>query len=369
MSKILVIEDDKLIRDNTESILVLYDYTVYVAENGLTGLALAKKVLPDLIICDIMMPDIEGYEVLRMLQEDTSTKSIPFLFLSAKVSKIDQRLGMSMGADDYITKPFEMDELIEAVTARLKRKENIQAELKNKIDVLTQKNLTRDKVFSVISHDMRNIFTGLLSLLEILQRSNSFKHDPDVSTYLDLLNNTTHSGFNLFENLLQWSKAQQDAIRIKPEKVDLKVFLAQLLKNIRNQFELKSISVSVDIASDIFLICDQTMLYSIFQNILYNSIKFTKKNGLISIRAYIESSSIVISIKDNGMGMSPQKLEQIKGEGPVKSSKGTERERGTGIGILIVKDFVEKSNATIEFESLEGIGTEVILKFQNLLEI
>ncbi len=123
MKKILIIEDNPEIRENLAEILELSDYEVTTAENGIIGVTKATEVLPDLILCDVMMPELDGFGVLRILGKNTATMNIPFIFLTAKAEKADFRKGMNLGADDYITKPFDHTELLEAVEMRLKKGE------------------------------------------------------------------------------------------------------------------------------------------------------------------------------------------------------------------------------------------------------
>ncbi|EEF60733.1 response regulator transcription factor [Pedosphaera parvula] len=123
MKKILVIEDEPEMRRNLVTILRLEQYQPLGAENGRLGLELAAKEKPDLILCDVMMPELDGYGVLKALRENAATESIPFIFLSAKGEKIDQRNGMNLGADDYLTKPVARAELLEAIVARFRRQE------------------------------------------------------------------------------------------------------------------------------------------------------------------------------------------------------------------------------------------------------
>jgi CRP/FNR family transcriptional regulator, polysaccharide utilization system transcription regulator len=128
MKTILLIEDNFDVRENTAEILELSNYTVYMAENGKVGIELAKKHLPDLIICDIMMPELDGYGVIHALSKYPETSAIPFIFLTAKTEKIDIRKGMNLGADDYLTKPFDDLELLDAVEIRLRKHELIKSQ-------------------------------------------------------------------------------------------------------------------------------------------------------------------------------------------------------------------------------------------------
>lgn len=138
MKKILIIEDNKDVRENTADILELAGYNVAKAENGKVGVKIAKKLLPDVIICDIMMPELDGYGVLQELNKNTKTASIPFIFLTAKSEKIDIRKGMNLGADDYLTKPFNENELIGAIESRLKKHDFLKKEYSRTIEGVSQ---------------------------------------------------------------------------------------------------------------------------------------------------------------------------------------------------------------------------------------
>ncbi len=129
MKKILIIEDNEDVRENLADILELSNYQVFTAEDGQTGVIRAKQFKPDLIVCDIMMPGMDGYEVLHALSDDHSTATIPFIFLTAKTERADIRLGMNLGADDYLTKPFEEKELLVAVSCRIKKSEFLKQEI------------------------------------------------------------------------------------------------------------------------------------------------------------------------------------------------------------------------------------------------
>lgn len=138
MKTILLIEDNKDVRENTAEILELANYKVLQAENGKTGVELAQKNLPDLIICDIMMPVLDGYGVIHLLNKNPETASIPFIFLTAKSERIDFRKGMEMGADDYISKPFDDIELLNAVESRLKKNDILKAEFSKDVNGLNK---------------------------------------------------------------------------------------------------------------------------------------------------------------------------------------------------------------------------------------
>lgn len=138
MKKILIIEDNEDVRENTAEILKLSNYSVNTAENGKIGIKKAKQWLPDVIICDIMMPEFDGYEVLQNLNKNSKTASIPFIFLTSKSDKTDVRKGMNLGADDYLTKPFSENELLEAIECRLKKHDFLKQQFAQTIEGVSQ---------------------------------------------------------------------------------------------------------------------------------------------------------------------------------------------------------------------------------------
>lgn len=171
MTKILVIEDHAVIRKLIDQILQKENYEVVLAENGVMGLEIAEKEMPDLIICDVMMPDLDGYSVLRRLQENSTTNTIPFIFLTAKAEKRDMRLGMQLGADDYLTKPFSKDDLIGAVKARLERYHAVKETYQQQIQVTSSSlgGVTNDDTLTNLPSQLhlRELFNQLFNNLAV----------------------------------------------------------------------------------------------------------------------------------------------------------------------------------------------------------
>lgn len=163
MKNILLIEDDAILRENTSELLELSNYNVLTAPNGKIGLEMARNTLPDIIICDIMMPELDGYGVLEGLAGNEKTKHIPFIFLSAKTERKDVRKGMDLGADDYITKPFEEEELISAIESRLAK----AAILKE--DKETQNPLDSNPEELRTLNDLKNFFDDNGEILKFTQ--------------------------------------------------------------------------------------------------------------------------------------------------------------------------------------------------------
>ncbi|MCW6037209.1 response regulator [Spirulina subsalsa FACHB-351] len=174
MKTILVIEDEKAVRNNIAKILTLKGFAVISAENGQVGIQLAQDHQPDLIVCDILMPQINGYEVLARLQDDVKTRTIPFIFLTAKVERSEQRRGMALGADDYITKPFTMDELMDAIEVKLKKKLDFDANLAiltEELHKIKQFLETKERIMQGFNQELRRPLSNIKMVLELLSQS------------------------------------------------------------------------------------------------------------------------------------------------------------------------------------------------------
>ncbi len=186
MKKVLLIEDDTVVRENTAELLELANYTVITADNGKTGVAKAKKHLPDIIICDIMMPELNGYGVLQILSKEKSTRLIPFIFLSAKTEHKDIRKGMDLGADDYITKPFDESEIFSAIESRLAKVAifNEKRE-KQKIEKATEIEVDENEIKTI--DQLKNYFIENVEEFSF-QPNDMIYNEGDNSNYVYLIN-------------------------------------------------------------------------------------------------------------------------------------------------------------------------------------
>jgi two-component system alkaline phosphatase synthesis response regulator PhoP len=192
MPRILIIEDETQIRKNLQQILELSDYKVLTAANGLIGIEIAKTQLPDLILCDIMLPELDGYGVLASLREDKATALIPVIFLTAKAERTEQRLGMELGADDYLTKPFNTDEVLQAITTRLARtaavnrqyaeqieqnktlEKEVQA-AQEKLEKSLKVSALQTDVLAKVTEDLRNPLSNINIAIHMLKQAPSQK--------------------------------------------------------------------------------------------------------------------------------------------------------------------------------------------------
>lgn len=215
MKRILVIEDETQVRENIQQILEFSDFEVISAAEGNSGLKLAKAHTPDLIICDIMMPGMDGYGVLKALRQEPTTETIPVIFLTAKADRADLRQGMELGADDYLTKPFENSELLRAVKSRLERQSVLQQHTIDisqqaqqlKQDLLTQQQSTeehqkladiRGEMLGKVIHDLREPLSNINMIIHMLKNADS---DQERDRYLNVLKEEYTREINLLNQL------------------------------------------------------------------------------------------------------------------------------------------------------------------------
>jgi len=199
MTKILVIEDEANIREGIVGILEFARYEVDTAKNGLMGIQAAARFKPDLILCDIMMPELNGYEVLLELSQSPATASIPFIFLTARSTRDDIRRGMSLGADDYLTKPFSAEELLEAVKTRLDRHQEIE-----KYN-LQQMGLMRQYINLTLPHELRTPLNVILGYAEMLSQNTEDMNANKIRALVGKLKSGTVRLSNLVENYIAYS--------------------------------------------------------------------------------------------------------------------------------------------------------------------
>ncbi len=234
-------------------------------------------------------------------------------------------------------------------------------QLINSENNLKELNSTKDKFFSIIAHDLRNPFMSILGFLDLLTNSYNEYDDDDKK---QMLTNTTSLALNtykLLENLLQWSRLQTDGIKFYPRKLDLSELLSESIESLRHTSNLKNIDLIFSNSQKTEFVGDEEMLNSVFRNILSNSIKFTPVNGKITLVLSKIDSNITVSITDTGIGMDKETISNLFKVEHTKSRKGTQGEKGTGIGLLLASEFVSKHHGSIDIISEVGKGTSFII--------
>jgi signal transduction histidine kinase len=308
------------------------------------ALQAAEKENPDLILLDIMMPDMDGYEVCRLLKENKNLCSIPIIYISALNDTNDIVKALTSGGSDYITKPFKAEEVKARVATQLK----IHIQSKELIEL----NATKDKFFSILAHDLRGPLGNFMVLTEMMADDSQFLTPDETKGIMQDLKNTSRNIYNLLENLLEWSRMQRGQTAFKPKKLALAEVATDCVKLVDDSARKKTIDIIVDIPIYVEVFADINMLQCILRNLISNAIKFTRRGGSINLSAKpFDNGLIEVSVKDTGIGIKPEMVENLFRHDTNSSRKGTEDEPSTGLGLLLCKEFVEKHGGKIRVES------------------
>jgi len=375
---ILIVDDTPKNLQLMSALLKQKGYKLYITNSGENALNFLKTTLPDLILLDVMMPGLSGFEVCRILKKDERLKDIPVLFLSAKNETDDVVEGFEAGAVDYIVKPFNAKEVFVRVATQLQLKTATNL-LKEKNEKLKELNISlteskliieddakqlaklngeKNRFFSIIAHDLRSPFTGLTGLTEILCKHIDDLSQEEIKDMVKMLHESSLQVYDLLNNLLQWSRLQMNSITFEPENLKLLEIAKDSVLVLSSQTKAKEITVSIDIMENVEVFADINMLKTIIRNLVSNAVKFTPKGGKINVIALpVSPKEIKISVIDNGIGIEDDLQKKLFIIDEKVSRTGTEGETSNGLGLLLCKDFVEKNNGRIWVESEIGNGT------------
>lgn len=361
---ILIVDDIPKNLQVLSSILSNYGYQISFASNGKQALSVIKTGKPDLILLDIMMPEMDGYEVCKILKEKEDTANIPVIFLTGISEMTDIIKGLQIGAVDYVTKPFNSTELTIRVKTHLELKlardtiiEYVN-ELQQTQDELKQANANKDKFFSIIAHDLRGPFSGFLGLSELLTTEFDQLEKTEIVQIGESLNKAAKRVFELIENLLEWARAQMGRIEFTPVQINLQEAIDRISKIFKATANNKDISLENNVDDDIIVFADNNMLNTILRNLTSNALKYTVRGGKITYSSNAQDdNSIEINVTDTGVGMKEEVMEKLFRIDVKHSTPGTEKEQGTGLGLLLCKEFVEKHNGKISVKSVLNQGS------------
>ena len=219
-------------------------------------------------------------------------------------------------------------------------------------------NSTKDRLFSIIAHDLRNPFHVVKGFSELLITDYKKLPFEKVDKYLYLINSSSTNGTNLLDNLLQWSRSQTGQIPFEPIHISLKEMILETINLLEANAHQKNIKIHIRLENDIVLFADENMIKAVLRNLISNAIKFTAENGLINVKATCDQAQVEVTIEDTGIGIDPNVLPLLFHIENTVSTKGTAHESGTGLGLLLCKEFIEKHNGIIWVESEVGKGSK-----------
>lgn len=353
--KILLIEDDDAIRATLRDMLELNGHTALTAENGLRGILLASAK-PDLIFCDIGLPDLDGYQVLNSIRKLESLGETPFIFLTAKASRDDQRHGMTLGADDYITKPFTESEILASIDSRIQR----QKPLRERIEGFVRRHA--NQVNAPWSHELLTPLNGVLGGLELLDIELASLNRPDLVQLLSIVKDAADRQHQLSRKLIRYYNLERIQIpntaQARPcaaaPALAYAVSRAEIEERIRT-----TVTLSCEPAN---LALPQDHLVDAVTELVSNAIKFTRANRYITVDGRITpEGNYLITVCDNGPGLSEAQRSQIGAF--IQFERHKFQQQGLGLGLVTVQSIARIHGGSLSLDTPpSGIGLRALLQ-------
>ncbi len=348
--QILIVDDNPRNIQVLGTVLSEKGYNIIIANDGIQTLKTVEKIIPDLILLDINMPNMDGFETCKKLKESEIYSEIPVIFLTARTETEDIIRGFQYGAVDYITKPFNTAELLARVRTHL--------ELRDKSEELKDRNLKVQELLRVLLHDLSNPLSGIKGVIEFGQTN------PEIySSANELMKRAVSSCFSIIDSVRKMRAVDEGKMEIQLQRFALKDCIEESLMLFEKRLQEKNLEVTVDIPDEFRVLADKAIfLNSVFSNILTNAVKFSFPNSKIEVSALSETAGkVVLKVKDSGIGMPAWLLQDIFSPVKPTTRRGTSGEEGTGFGMPLVKKFIEYFQGSIEIVSseTEPRGTEV----------
>ena len=331
-------------------------FQVCTASNGKDCIEISRKEHPDLILLDVMMPDLNGFDTAVILKKGEDTKDIPIIFLTALNTPQDLVHGFQVGASDFLTKPFNKEELVMRVTQQIslvaakriieQQNQELRATLNN-----------RDKMYSVIAHDLRSPMASIRMVLNFVVASASPETvGEEVYNLLDQANRESEEVHDLLDNLLKWTKSQTGRLNVVKQELELNDIIPGVVEIFDTIAATKHIKLELKSESDSLKVeADNDMLKTVVRNFLSNAIKFSPADSTIEIAMTKENEFAKVSVRDHGVGIASDRLDSIFHKG--ETTYGTGGEEGSGLGLQLCQDFARKNGGDCTVESVEGQGS------------
>jgi signal transduction histidine kinase len=353
---ILVLDDNWDLLTNIELILEMEGYQVLSACSGSEALTLLDQTRPDLIISDIMMPEIDGYEFYQRVRQNPELLTVPFIFLTAKGEREDIRLGKRLGVDEYLTKPLEPEDLLIAVEAKLRRLREIKASSRQDVERL------RDIILRVLSHELRTPMTMIKAAVELLVENRIHFRDEEKQELLSL---ASKGGKRLEASIMDVltivnieAGEAKNLFEVEKQEVDLSVCIEDAAAGCEREAASRGATIRVDVPKGLPVVTGHPeQLADVLSRLLDNAIKFSPQTGgQVVIRARDEDGRVKISVEDEGLGIPTAEIPRIF-DICYQVDRHKHEQQGIGIGLAIARELVEIHGGSIEVESEVGKGS------------
>lgn len=342
---ILVVDDTIENLKVLGAILKINDYNVAVVRSAAEAFEIIKQDKPLLILLDVMMPNMDGYEMCTQLKNTPEYIDIPIIFITAKHDSDDILHGFKVGGVDFITKPFNSAELLARVKVHVEL-QKARRLIEHQSQELKNLNAAKDRIFSIISHDVRTPISSLLQFIYLYEEMEEHNSSFFIRTIKEV-ESSANETLAMLDNLLHWSKSQMQNTQPNIRNCELDSIFEQTLALFTLVINKKQVTIEAPPEKLPPVMADKDMLKIVFRNVLSNAIKFTNTNSRIKIKNETKNGMCVISIADEGSGISDEILYKAFSDNEFHTQPGSAGEVGTGLGIKICKLFVQLNNGEL----------------------
>ena len=358
--KVLVIDDTQDIRFIISETLNMFGFHTLTAEDGVSGISTARDNLPDLIICDINMPNLDGYGTLKAMREHEATAGIPFIFLSGATDKSDMRRGMELGADDYLTKPFTHKELMAAVNTRLEKQAEVQRQSDKRLNEL------RGNITLALPHELRTPLNGIMGLASLMMDDYATMPPEEVLESSKFIHDSALRLHRLIENFLVFSQIELMASESKTidisgaiQPVLANEVVSDLARKTASRFQREGdLQLKVEPAS---LLVPQENFIKIAEELIDNAFKFSEPGQPVNLAIEVADGRCQFVVTDKGRGLTTEQISRI---GPhIQFNRQTYEQQGAGLGLFIAKRLTELLGGRFHIDSKADQGTTVRVSF------
>jgi two-component system, sensor histidine kinase and response regulator len=356
--KVLIIDDSQDILTVIAEYLNLFGFDACIAGDGATGIKVAKDQHPDLIICDVTMPGMDGYETLKALRQDDATATIPFIFLSGAADKINMRKGMELGADDYLTKPFTHKELMAAVNARLEKQAEVKRQSQKKLDEL------RGNISLALPHELRTPLNGIMGLAQILIDDYATLPQDEVLDTAKYIYESALRLHRLIENFLVFSQIElmaSESKKIEYPSTAAPVAVADLVSALAGKLAAQfRREADLQLAlSPVSLMLPPDNLSKIIEELVDNAFKFSDPGQPVKVTTELVDQRFHFTVTSFGRGMTAEQISRI---GPhMQFDRRTYEQQGAGLGLVIAKRLTELLGG--QFAMVSRLGEQTTVRF------
>lgn len=353
---LLIIDDQPQNLHILSGILRSHGYQVAAANSGESALRILERLQPDLILCDIIMPGMDGYAVCRQLKAQAHTQDIPLIFLTAKTDSNDILHGFSAGAVDYVTKPFNPAELLARVHTHLSLKQARDTILAYSHD-LEGLNKEKNNFLGIAAHDLKNPLSTILLTAQMVTFKQGALSPEKLQHYMGSIENEVERMLQIITNLLDINRIESGNWELQPLEVELRPFLQTLSETYQARAQAKQIQLRTHFESaPLLTITDRSILQQIMDNLLSNAIKYSHPGREVTLQLTRQQNQAVLSVQDQGPGFSETDKERVFQKFARLSARPTAGENSTGLGLSIVKQLTTLLGAHIQLDSTPGEG-------------